>query len=68
MGKVLIALCTVFPVSYTHLDVYKRQGNSLCKIVETDCFTFFFHRNHPYAPPFFMKSSLSVESTFLRCL
>ncbi|XUR83615.1 hypothetical protein WCP94_000255 (plasmid) [Bilophila wadsworthia] len=40
----------------------------MCKIVETDCFTFFFHRNHPYAPPFFMKSSLSVESELLRRL
>ena len=38
---VRVSMGTVFPVSYTHLDVYKRQ--ELCGIAHKLCFLFYLY-------------------------
>ena len=35
--NLFISQSAVSPVSYTHLDVYKRQANALIGLVDTDC-------------------------------
>ena len=32
-----VPLPSIIPVSYTHLDVYKRQGEEFCKLIKRHC-------------------------------